>query len=290
MLFSCIRLVSEKHVEIVETLGKYDKTLTSGLNFIWPSPISRVVKVHSLRIQEIKSEIEVKTSDNVFTSIPVSIMYQVNVAQAADAYYKLENPEEQVKRWVLTSIRAKAAEMKLEELYLDRSSIIESVEELLKTKLSEFGFRVETILIDQPMVSEVMQAAFNKVVASRREAEAAVAEADAIKIKLVAKAKGEAEAQVERATGLGKARAVIAQSYADSIKIIKDSGGNETTAMELLLTVNRLDALRDIGSHGNMMIVDMDKTVSKSDAMVAANVLKSSGNSKSDKALSFDKA
>ena len=244
----------------------------------------------SLRIQEIKSEIEVKTSDNVFTSIPVSIMYQINEDQASEAYYKLEDPAEQVKRWVLTSIRAKAAEMTLESLYLDRSEIIESVEALLKGKLSEFGFRVETILIDQPMVDQTMQTAFNKVIASRREADAAVAEAEAIKIKVVAKAKAEAEAQVERAKGLGQARAVIAKSYADSIEIIKKAGGDEASAMDLLLNVNRLDAMRDIGAHGNMVIMDMNSSASKADALVPALVKGAAGSGeRSTKALDFSK-
>lgn len=275
---SCVRIVREKHVEVIEFLGKYSTTLSPGLNFILPPPFNRVAKVLSLKVAEIKSDIDVKTMDNVFVSIPISVMYQVNEDSAADAFYKLEDPEAQINRWVLASIRAKAAEMNLESLYQDRTSVIDSVSKDIEKKLQEFGFRLETILIDQPNVGKEMESAFNRVVAAKRAAEAATSEGEAEKVKVVAKANAEAEAQSIRASGIGNARKIIAQSYADSIKVIKESGGNEEAAMDLLLSVNRLEALRDIGAKGNMLIVDMNEASTSSKinaALIAKQMTKS---------------
>lgn len=259
ILGSSIKIVRQQTVQIVETLGKYSDTLEPGLNFILPFPFSRVVKVLDLRIQEIKKGIEVKTSDNMFVGIPVTIMYQVDEDRAAEAFYKLDDPAVQVERWVLNTIRAKAADMTLEELFKDRSMIADEVTAALAVKLKEFGFIINTTLIDQPTVPEDVQHAFNRVIASRREKEAAEQEAAANKIRTLANAQAEAEAQIERAKGLGVARETIAKSYASSMDIIKNSGGDPKQAMDLLLAVNRLDALREIGSHKNLVIVDLNQ-------------------------------
>lgn len=258
ILVSSIKIVRQQTVQLVETLGKYSRTLGPGLNFILPFPFSRTVKIIDLRIQEIKRGIEVKTSDNMFVGIPVTIMYQVDEERAAEAFYKLDNPASQIERWVLNTIRAKAADMTLEELFKDRSMIADEVTAALAVKLKDFGFRINATLIDQPMVPEDIQHAFNRVIASRREKEAAEQEAAANKIRTVANAQAEAEAQIERAKGLGVARETIAKSYANSMDIIKNSGGDPKQAMDLLLAVNRLDALREIGSHKNLVIVDLN--------------------------------
>jgi regulator of protease activity HflC (stomatin/prohibitin superfamily) len=273
---SSVHIVREQTVGIVETFGKFSQTLTPGLSLTLPWPISTVVKRLDLRILEISNSIGIKTKDNMFVEIPVNTMIQIQAEQAENAYYKLRDPAKQIERWVLNTIRAQAAGMNIEQLFTDRSAIIDEVSKELAEKLNSFGYRVEAVLIDQPKVDETVQKAFNRVVTARREAEAATQEGEAKRIKIVAEAKAEAEAQSERAMGLSKARKIIAESFVESIKLFDGTNADPNQAMDLLFGVNRLDAMRDIGSHGNMVIVDMNNNVSK-DAIQLALLKKNGG-------------
>jgi regulator of protease activity HflC (stomatin/prohibitin superfamily) len=274
-LFTSVKIVREKTAAIVEVFGKYSRVLHSGFNIVLPWPIAHVVERLDLRIQEIKKSIEVKTIDNMFVHLPVSIMYQVDEDQADQAYYQLQKPDQQIERWVLNTVRANVADIKLENLFTDRGVIAQAVEEELKAKIQKFGYHIHTVLIDQPMVSDEVQNSFNRVISSQRDREAATQEAEGARVRTVTQAIAEAEAQKERATGLAEARKIIAKSYAESIVLIKESGGDPTQAMEILLAVNRLDTLREIGKHENLIIADMNTGSALSSSQVLQSVLAS---------------
>lgn len=254
--FTGIKIIRQQKVGVVETLGKFSGTLSPGLNWIIPAPFSKVVHMADLKITEIKSDVEVKTSDNAFVNLPVSLMIRVSPSSVVDSYYKLDDPFSQINRWVLNSIRAIAAKMALVELFEDRQSIVTALTKDLQQKAKEFGFVIETVLIEQPSVSDEVQRASNRVVAAQREMEAAKAEAEAARIKQVAQAKAEAESQIERAKGLAASRKILAQSFQENIETISTTGANVADVMDLLMTINKLETMKDIGNNGNLVVMD----------------------------------
>jgi regulator of protease activity HflC (stomatin/prohibitin superfamily) len=118
-LFTGIRVVNQQTAIIVERFGKYSRTLHAGLNLTIPIIEQCVAKI-DLRVNEIKSEVEVKTSDNMFVKLPINIMLQIRENAVANAHYKLSNPKEQIATWVLNTIRATTSSMKLQNLFEDR--------------------------------------------------------------------------------------------------------------------------------------------------------------------------
>jgi hypothetical protein len=72
----------------------------------------------------------------------------------------------------------------------------------------------------------------------------------------VAAAGAEAEGQVARAKGLSESREILAKSFQENIQTLAHTGANVEEAMELLLAVNRLDAIRDVGRHNNLILMD----------------------------------
>ena len=252
---SGIRVIKQQSVAVVETLGKFSSTLSPGLNWIF-FPFQRVAAVLELRIIEIKNEISVKTQDNQFVELPVSIMVKVNANKVSDAFYQLKNPQEQISTWVLNSIRAISAKMSLDALYLDRTNIVDEVQNLLAVKLDSYGYILETVLVDQPTLTKDVQHSFNRVIAAKREQEAAIQEASAQKIKIVANAEAEAEAQKKRAQGLAESREILARGLAESLKTLENKVESKE-AIEVLLATNRIDALRDVAKSGNLILADL---------------------------------
>lgn len=265
-----VKIVKQQDAAVVEWLGKYSRTLGPGLHFIIPV-IESIRSRVSLRIQEIKAEVEVKTKDNMFVALPVSIMIVVDAESAANAYYKLEekDPGNQIKTWVLNSVRSIASSMSLQELFSDREHIINQVKEVLSTKLKEYGYQIEDVLVDQPSVPDDVQHSFNRVVAAQREAEAATQEGQAVKVKAIALAEAEAESQRIRAKGMADARATLAEGLNNSVKTLSENHVDAAKVMEVIVDLNRLDVLREVGSKGNMIIVDLKGDKKDSEALLA---------------------
>ncbi|HMY40307.1 MAG TPA: SPFH domain-containing protein, partial [Marinagarivorans sp.] len=168
--------------------------------------------------------------------------------------------------WVLNTVRSIAAGMTLEEMFNDRERVVNEVRALLTAKLSEFGYRLEGVLIDQPMVSAEVQSSFNRVVAATREKEAALQEGEAIKIRIVKQAEAEADAQRERAKGLADSRRILAVGLQESLNGFAKIPQN--TALALLIETNRIDALREASKHGNLILMDLGKADGAQKALI----------------------
>ncbi len=256
ILFTGIRVVNQQTAVIIERFGKYSRTLHAGLNVIIPGIEQAIAKI-DLRVTEIKSEVEVKTSDNMFVRLPINIMLQIRENAVANAHYKLSNPREQIATWVLNTIRATTSSMKLQNLFEDREKIAREVQEELKEKMESFGFEIISVLVDQPMVSHEVQASFNRVVASEREKEAATQEAEAKRIRIVGEARAEAESQQLRAQGLSEARRILAGSISEAVELAKQKGIAEKDILHLLIETNRLDTIKYASEHGKLVIMDI---------------------------------
>ena len=257
--FAGLRIIKQQEVAIVETFGKYSRTLTPGLNWIVPG-IQQISGKLDLRIQQVPAQVEIKTADNMFVNLPVTLMMQVQPERAADAYYKLSNPQEQIKVWVLNTLRSITANMELADLFQDRDHLVSTIQTELVARMSDYGFRIEGVLVDQPSVSMEVQAAFNRVVASKREKEAAEQEAEAKRIRIIGESKAEAESQLLRAQGLAQARKILAQGLSEAVKAAAANGVDERDVLTLLMETNRLDTIKSAAEHGKLVVMDLRST------------------------------
>lgn len=255
LIVKSIQIVTQQTVRIVETLGKYSNTLEPGLVFVIPI-IQNVVAVLDMRIRQVDAEVELKTSDNMFVKLPVSIMMHIDPSSAAEAFYKLKDPVSSIRTWVLATLRAECSDMTLSQLYSDRTRLANAVQKDLKERFSGYGYELDDVLVDQPTLSDDVQAAFNRVVTSTREREAAEQEAEAKKIRILGEARAESESQALRAEGLSNARRILAKSLAESVEIAKGSGVSEQDVLYLLLETNRLDTIKYASEHGKLIVMD----------------------------------
>jgi regulator of protease activity HflC (stomatin/prohibitin superfamily) len=251
--------VKGKTAAILETFGKpHDRAAMPGLRFKLPNFITRVVARVNLQQQEIGDNISVKTKDNAFLSLPVKVQYSASSEPegAVKAHYELENPEEQIKSYILNNVRQTSSGMEMDELYNNRDSLEQQVKTALTTQFAMYGYVIKNVLVDQPQPSSEVAAAFNRVIASKRLKEAAENEAEAAKIKLVGVAKAESESKKLQGEGMANMRKAIAEGLETSMETIKKAGLNAQEAMAFLTETNRLDTIATAAAHGNMVIVD----------------------------------
>lgn len=259
---SMVQIVPGKTAFIVETFGKpWKNALTPGLNFILPWPIHAVVGKVSLQLMEIKTNVAVKTSDNVFLGLPVAVQYRADNAPegTVKAYYELAEPKEQISSFILNNVRQSAAKMTLEELFQNRDQLQHVVLEELASRFSAYGYIIEAVLVDQPQPSAEVQESFNRVIASQRLLDAARNEGEAARIKLVKEAEAEAESKRLQGEGIANMRKAIAEGIEESMTTIKKAAPKLSDAeiLGFLTDTNRLDTISGAASHGNMIVVDM---------------------------------
>ncbi|MBA4118337.1 MAG: SPFH domain-containing protein [Candidatus Puniceispirillum sp.] len=277
-LSSMIVVVRQQTVAIVEVFGRFYTTMGAGIRLKYPFGIARVAGRMNLRLQELQSSVEVKTLDNVFVEIPVSIQYRVLESRVSDAFYALEDPDHQLNSFVLNVIRTAASALSLEHLYTEKSKIAEEVETELKDRLAGYGFAIEAVLIDQPSPPRDVQDAFNRVIAAQREKEAAKLEAEAKRIRIIAEAEAEKESKRLQGEGIAAQRSAIALGFRESIAAIKGASGegvDDAMIIATLIATNQFDTIREVGAKGNLILMpfsaegsmnDMAKTIAALEA------------------------
>ena len=187
VVFGSFFTVSTAQVAVVTRFGKFLRVAEAGLN--WKSPFfDSVAGTVSLRVNQITLTMETKTKDNVFVTIPISVQNRVRPEKVYDAYYKLANPEAQIKSYVEQVILGHVPGMTLDEVFASQSSIAAAVKQELDADMAGFGYEIVNVLVTDIVPDAKVKSAMNDINAAQREQVAANARGEAEKILVVKKA------------------------------------------------------------------------------------------------------
>lgn len=242
--YGTIVIVRQQTAKVIELLGKFSKVATAGFNLKFPV-VERVVGEVDLRVKEMSKSVSAKTKDNSFLNIPVKVQYQVIAEKVREAFYTLKDPEDQMESYVTNIVRSTVSAMTMGDVFENRQKIEADVQDTLAKTFGEFGYAIVNVLVDNPMPSEEVIRASNRVVASEREKEAAVNEASAIKVKTVAQAEAEAESLTLKAKAYVEQRKLMADFY-------KGLDPEETA---ILSGIDYRDMVRDAAEKGSIILV-----------------------------------
>lgn len=262
LLLSCIVIVKGKTAAILETFGKpHSNAMTPGFHVKLPWPITLVVGRVNLQTKQIDAQVDVKTEDNAFMKVPVSVQFRAssNSKGAVRAFYELDNPDLQIRAYILNNVRQSVSNMNMSLLYSNRDNIESGVQSQLEDKFEQFGFHIENVLVDEPQPSKEVKDSFNKVITSIREKESATNFAEAEKIRMVGVAHAEAESKKLQGKGIADMRKEMANGMKEAMETIKESGITESEALNFLIEATRLDTLESASKHGSLIIMDTEK-------------------------------
>ena len=240
--------VTTAQVAVITRFGKFLRIADPGLNWKWPF-IDAVASRVSLRVNQITLTMETKTKDNVFVTIPISVQTRVRPESAYDAFYKLSNPEMQIKSYVEQVILGHVPGMTLDEVFASQSGIAAAVKHELDADMADFGYEIVNVLVTDIVPDAKVKSAMNDINAAQREQVAANARGEAEKILVVKKAEAEAESKALQGHGIANQRKAIIDGLKGSIEEFKkDVGGASTSeVMQLVLVTQYFDTLKSIG-------------------------------------------
>ena len=223
----------------------YSEPLPSGLHFI--NPFSQVVEMEvrtkNYTMTNVAEEgqkrgddsIAVISSDGLTVKLDATVFYALQVARLPEIYRTIGPDVEEriVRSEIRASLRDAAASQSATELYTTkRQAFVDQVSKSLKASFEKRGITLEQMLLRNVLLPDQITKAINDKIA---------ADQDAQKMAFVLqKEKQEAERKRIEAEGQAKAQQIVSQSLTPQI-----------------LENNRIQALREIGAKGNLIITPM---------------------------------
>jgi regulator of protease activity HflC (stomatin/prohibitin superfamily) len=254
LLFFTFFIVKQQSAAIIERFGKFVSVRQSGLQLKIPI-IDNVSGRLSLRIQQLDVVIETKTKDDVFVRLKVSVQFKVIKDKVYDAFYKLDNPHDQITSFIFDVVRAEVPKLILDDVFLKKDDIAIAVKNELQVAMTEYGYNIiKTLVTDIDPDAQVKQA-MNRINASEREKVAAQFEGEAQKILIVEKAKAEAESKRLQGQGIADQRREIARGLEDSVKVLNGVDINSQEASALIVVTQHYDTLQSVGDSSNSNLI-----------------------------------
>lgn len=248
LLLGGLFIVRQQTSAIVERFGRFKRIAPAGLNIKIPL-IDRISGRLSLRIQQLDVRIETKTKDNVFVVCVVSVQYHVLPDKAVDAFYKLQNPREQITSYVFDTVRARVPAISLDDVFEKKDDIAQAVKTELDAVMDDFGYGIIKALVTDIDPDAKVKESMNEINAAQRLRVAAVEQAEADKIRVVKAAEGEAESKALQGKGIADQRKAIIDGLKESVENFQSSVGGTSAqdVMNLVLMTQYFDTLKDIG-------------------------------------------
>lgn len=254
ILFSGIFTVKQQTSAVVERFGKFLNIRNSGLHFKIPV-FDQIAGRINLKVQQLDVLVETKTKDDVFVKLKISVQFQVIKTNVYDAFYKLENPNDQITSYVFDVVRAEVPKMKLDDVFERKDDIAIAVKRELNQAMSDYGYDIIKTLVTDIDPDAQVKSAMNRINAAEREKVAAEYVAEAERIKIVAKARAEAESKRLQGQGIADQRREIARGLEESVDVLNKVGINSQEASALIVVTQHYDTLQAIGEQTNSNLI-----------------------------------
>lgn len=239
MFILSIRIVHQSYARVVERLGKYARTIHSGVHFVFP-------------IFE-KARPEVSLKENVADFLPQSVITKDNVTMNIDTvvYYQvtdpklftygIERPKAALENLTATTLRNIVGELELDETLTSRDTINGKMRTILDEATDNWGIKVNRVELKSIIPPKDIQDAMEKQMRAERERREAILKAEGEKKANILIAEGEKEAAVLRAEAKRVALEAEALGMANAIKFI-----NEAKPGAEYLTIQGYEALKAV--------------------------------------------
>lgn len=230
ILLSRIAIVNQASAYVVERLGAYKCTLTTGVHFILPF-IEKVANKVSLKEQVLDFPPQpVITKDNVTMQIDTVVYCQITDPKLVT--YGIENPMRAVENLTATTLRNIIGELDLDSTLTSRDIINSKMRSILDEATDKWGIKVNRVEVKNIMPPKEIQDSMEKQMKAERERREQILQAEGAKRSAVLVAEGNKEAAILNAEAEKESKLRIAeanrqqaileaQGQAEAIKLVK---------------------------------------------------------------------
>ena len=284
---SGFKIVRQSETMVIERLGKYNRTLESGINIIIPIvDIPRAIfwRFRSTNVSgedvvttTLQKKIDLReqvfdfprqnviTKDNVTIEIDAMLYFQIT--DPVKSTYEIANLPNAIEKLTQTTLRNVIGELDLDESLVSRDVINTKLRGILDEATDKWGVKVNRVELQDITPPEDIQKAMEQQMRAERDRRAkileaegnkksAILEAEGIKESEINKAEGEKQSSILRAEGEAEARIKVANaekeaiaSITESIKVTKGDPAN------YLIAVRYIETLKEMVSGKNNKVI-----------------------------------
>jgi len=265
-IFQTFKIVPQQHAWVVERLGKYDRTLAPGLEFVIPF-IERVAYKHSLKEVplDVPSQVCI-TRDNTQLQVDGIIYFQVTDPMRAS--YGSSNYVLAITQLAQTLLRSVIGKMELDRTFEERDTINAHVVTALDEAARNWGVKVLRYEIKDLTPPAAILHAMQQQITAEREKRALIAASEGRKQEqiniatgereaFIARSEGQRQAEINQAQGQAAAIVAVAEATAEGLRKVADAirqpGGEQ--AVQLKVAQQAVDAFAQLAQKNNTMIV-----------------------------------
>lgn len=239
LIASGVKIVSQSKAIVIERLGSYYRTMSTGINYKIPI-VDRIANVVSLK--EVARDFApqpVITKDNVTMQIDTVVYYQITDPKLYT--YGIENPVSAIETLTATTLRNIIGELELDETLTSRDIINSKMRAILDEATDAWGIKVNRVEVKNILPPRDIQEAMEKQMRAERERREAILRAEGEKRSAILVAEGEKESVVLRAIAKKEALIAEAEGAAQAIKLINEANPNQK-----YITLRSLDTLAKV--------------------------------------------
>lgn len=281
------KIIQQSETMVVERLGRYHRTLNSGINIIWPvfdkprsiewkyvktdvsgNTIIRRDRVTRIDLRETLYDFprqNVITRDNV--AIEINAMLYFQVTDPKRTVYEIANLPDAIEKLAQTTLRNVIGELDLDHTLTSRDTINQKLRAILDEAADKWGIKVNRVELQDINPPTDIKVAMEKQMRAERdrratilsaegEKQARILEAEGVRQSEINQAEGERQAVALRADGEAEARIRLAEAEAEAIRSIAraigQSGGDP---VQYLIAMRYIDTLREMVSGRDNKIV-----------------------------------
>ena len=247
ILASCIKIVPQATVLVMERLGAYNGTWQVGVHFKVPF-IDRVARRVTLKEQVVDFAPQpVITKDNVTMRIDTVVFFQITDPKLFT--YGVENPIMAIENLTATTLRNIIGDLELDQTLTSRETINTKMRASLDVATDPWGIKVNRVELKNIIPPAAIQDAMEKQMKAERERreailraegekkstilvaegnkESAILDAEAEKQAAILRAEAEKEKMIKEAEGRAEAILKVQQANADGLRFMKEVGVDE---------------------------------------------------------------
>jgi regulator of protease activity HflC (stomatin/prohibitin superfamily) len=229
--FRSIRIVPQARVVVVQRLGRYRTTASSGPVFVLPF-IDRMLPTLDLREQVVLFPPQsVITSDNVGIQVTTVVYYQI--IDAKNASYAVTNLLAAMEQLTITTLRNVMGGLSLDTALTSREEINAKMRLSLDEVTEGWGVRVTRLELRDIIPPRDVQQAMEKQMQAEREKRAAILRAEGNKQSAILKAEGDKSAAILQAEGKRQSSIIRAEGDAQALVTVQQA---QATAIDLVFS------------------------------------------------------
>jgi regulator of protease activity HflC (stomatin/prohibitin superfamily) len=281
IFWTSIKVIQQGEEALVARLGRYQRKLNPGLNFIIPIAESIVCR------RSIKEQVldippqECITKDNVKLTADAVVYWRI--VDLVKAHYKVENLVDAMTNLVRTQIRNEIGNLELDQTFTARAQVNEVLLRDLDEATDPWGVKITRVELRDILPAKAVQDSMElQMTAERRKraailtsegeresainvakgkADAQLLEAEASKKAMVLAAEGQQQARILKAEAERQERVLQSLGTAEAIKILMEASQNSIsaeTALQYILSLNYMQMGTTIGSSSSSKVIFLD--------------------------------